>query len=218
VPKAESSRRQRRPCVYWQKRRRRKVWTAEETRILNAMFPIDPADRIAATFPERNWSAIEAKARDMGLHRPPPNPLGRTLSNEGDVGYSAGMVIADGSILETIVGSGRKRGRREGATPRPMRYYSIPQVKVSMEDKESIERLGKLWGRKAVFCQKSSTGNDVWSVAIGGKKALELMELMMPYLEGPKKRKAVYLLSKYHELTSLPVENRNDFRPFEGLS
>ena len=86
-----------------------------------------------------------------------------------------------------------------------------------MEDKESIERLGRLWGRKAVFCQKSSTGNDVWSVAIGGKKALELMALMMPYLEGPKKKKAVYLLSKFQERTSLPVNNRNDFRPFEGL-
>jgi hypothetical protein len=81
-----------------------------------------------------------------------------------------------------------------------------------MEDKESMERLGRLWGRKVVFCQKSSTGNDVWSVGIGGKKALGLMALMMPYLEGAKKRKAVYLLSKYQDRTTMSVKKRSDFR------
>ena len=86
-----------------------------------------------------------------------------------------------------------------------------------MEDKESLERLGPLWGRKVTCCGKSSTGNDVWSVQVGGKKAKELLFLMMPYLSGSKRKKALYLLQKYAERTTLPVKVRDSFVPFSGM-
>jgi hypothetical protein len=87
-----------------------------------------------------------------------------------------------------------------------------------MEDKESLERVGRLWGRKVTFCGTSSTGNSYWSVQVGGKKAKELLLLMMPYLAGPKRKRALYLLQKYAEKTSLPVKVRDTFAPFSGMT
>ncbi|HVC27123.1 MAG TPA: hypothetical protein VND40_03090 [Nitrososphaerales archaeon] len=86
-----------------------------------------------------------------------------------------------------------------------------------MEGKESLDRVERLWRRKTAFCQTMSTGNSVWSVQIGGKKAKQLQVLMMPYLAGPKRKKAIYLLEKYAERTSLPVRVREDFHPFGGM-
>jgi hypothetical protein len=93
----------------------------------------------------------------------------------------------------------------------------MPQVKISMEDRDSLERVAKLWGRKTTFNGKSSTGNSVWSVRVGGRKAIELLALMMPYLSGPKRKKAFYQLEIYAGRTGLPVENREAFQPFGGM-
>jgi hypothetical protein len=48
----------------------------------------------------------------------------------------------------------------------------------------------------------------VFGVSEGGKKAKELLVLMTPHLAGPKRKKALYLLDKYTERTSLPVKVR----------
>jgi hypothetical protein len=53
---------------------------------------------------------------------------------------------------------------------------------------------------------------------VGGKKAMELLQLMMPYLAGPKKKKALYLLQKYADRTSLPVKVKDTFFPFSGMT
>jgi hypothetical protein len=65
---------------------------------------------------------------------------------------------------------------------------------------------------------KSSSGNDYWTVQIGERKANDLLRLVLPYSEGVKKKKAMYLLNKYGERTPLPVAKKEDFRPFGGLS
>jgi hypothetical protein len=161
--------------------------------------------------------AIQRKAWKFGLRRRTTVPLSVTLAKDGDIGYCAGMVIADGSILETLVDSGHKRSNSEGATPWPRRYYSTPQLKVSMEDKESVDRLAQLWGRKATLRARSSTGNDAWGLQVGGKKALGLIKLMMPYVEGPDKRKAIFLLARHKTRTSIPVKSKLELRRFEGL-
>lgn len=184
---------------------------------LNSMFPKDSIHSLIEAFPMRSWGSIQAKARQLGLRRPAPIPLTSTLVSEGDIGFCAGMIIADGSVMEGCVSSGRKRSKSEGGSVRPLRYYSMPQVKISMEDKESLERVARVWGRKVSFCQKSSTGNDVWSVQIGGKKAMELLRLVLPYFGGVKKKKALYLLTKYGERTSQSVRTKEDFRPFGGV-
>lgn len=197
---------------------RKKIpWSDEEIRNLKSLYSREPIPVLVPLFPSRNWGSISKKARTLGLRRPRTAPLSITLKFEGDIGYCAGMVIADGSVLEACIKSGVRRAKSEGGTARPRRYYSMPQVRVSMEDKESLERVGRLWGRKVVFCQTSSTGNSVWSVQIGGKKAKELLLLMLPYLAGPKRKKALFLLEKYADKTSLPVKARGAFVPFSGM-
>jgi len=198
--------------------RRKIVWSVEELLQLRNLYPTQPVENVIEAFPMRNWISIQAMARKLDLHRPCPPLLSATLNSEGDVGYCAGMIIADGCVLETCVDSGNKRGRREGGGPRPRRYYSMPQVRIGMEDKESLERVGRLWGRKVTLYGKSSSGNDYWTVQIGGRKANDLLRLVLPYFEGVKKKKAMYLLNKYGERTTLPVAKKEDFRPFGGLS
>jgi len=196
--------------------RRRVFWSKKELRNLKKLYPTEPTHVLARTFPLHTRGSISAKARELDLRRPSPALLGATLKAEGDIGFCAGMVIADGSILEACISSGARRAKSEGGGNRPRRYYSMPQVKISMED-ESLERVAPLWGRKVTFCGTSSTGNKVWSVQVGGKKAKELLVLMMPYLAGPKRKKALYLLEKYGERTCLPVRVRGSFLPFGGM-
>jgi len=86
-----------------------------------------------------------------------------------------------------------------------------------MEDKEPLDYVARLWGRKTTFCQTSSTGNKVWAVQIGGKKAKELLKLMTPFLSGPKRKKALFLLDKYKDSTTLRVQRPEDFVPSSGL-
>jgi len=56
-------------------------------------------------FPGRAWSSIEGKARKLGLKRPPKVPISRTLHRQGDIGFSAGMIIADESVEERLISS-----------------------------------------------------------------------------------------------------------------
>jgi len=60
-----------------------------------------------------------------------------------------------------------------------------------MEDKASLNLLARMWGRSVFFCQKSSVGNDVWRVYVHGKKAYDLLRIVLPYLEGEKRRKGI---------------------------
>ena len=136
----------------------------------------------------------------------------------GDIGFSAGMIIADGSVMESLVSSGSKRGKLDGGGNRPRRWYSAPQVQVSMEDKESLARLAKMWAVRVIFCQKSSVGNDVWRVYVHGKKAYDLLRIVLPYLSGEKRKKALYLLRKYKNRTSLPVLSPQKFKAFGGIN
>ena len=46
-------------------------------------------------FPGRSWFSIEGKGRGLGLKRPQRTLISATLYRMGDVGFSAGMVIAD---------------------------------------------------------------------------------------------------------------------------
>jgi hypothetical protein len=171
-----------------------------------------------ASFPNRGWGSVEGKARTLGLKRPPKPPISKTLFRAGDIGFSAGMTIADGCIMENLISSGTKRGRREGGGKRRLRWYSLPQVQVSMEDKESLDRLARMWGKSVSFCQRSSVGNDVWRVYVHGQKAYDLLKIMLPYLAGEKRRKALYLLKKYRKKTSLPVTSPSEFHAFGGMN
>jgi hypothetical protein len=193
------------------------MWSEKEVFDLRNLFPKESVQKLIGAFPMRTWDSIQAKARRLGLRRPDRIPLSSSLRKEGDVGFCAGMIIADGSVLETCISSGIRRAKHEGGAPRARRYYSIPQVRISMEDRESLDQVARLWGRKTTFCQKSSTGNDVYSVQIGGQKAKELLSLVLPYLRGIKRQKATYLLAKYYKRTSLPVKRRQEFRPFSDM-
>jgi len=119
--------------------------------------------------------------------------------------------------MEALIDSGPRRARHEGGGLRLRRYFSMPQVKISMEDKEPIDHVARLWGRKTTPSGYRSTGNKVWGVQIGGKKAKELLRLMMPYLAGPKRKKALFLLHKHRYRTTLPVPSREGFIAFRGL-
>ena len=83
-----------------------------------------------------------------------------------------------------------------------------------MEDRDSLDRVARLWGRKTAYCGTSSTGSKVWRVQIGGEKAKELLGLMVPCLAGPKRAKAPYLLAEDSGRTSLPVKRCEDSVPF----
>jgi hypothetical protein len=185
---------------------------------LRKTYPNKSVETVLVALPTRKWGSMQAKASELCLHRPDPTPLGATLKREGDVGFCAGMIIADGSILEACIISGAKRARHEGGMSRPISCYSMPQVKISMEDKESLDRVATLWGRKTTFCQESSVGNDVWRVQIGRKKAQALLRLILPYLGGIKRKKALYLLAKYDQRAALPVKDRESFKPFGGMT
>jgi len=199
------------------RRRPKTKWSDAELTTLKNLYPDASVDTLIRAFPTCSWASLQGRARTLGLHRPTPALLSSTLNREGDIGFCAGMIIADGCILETCISSGGARSVHEGGTLRPIRFYSIPQVKISMEDKESIDRVAQLWGRSTTLCQKSSTGNNVWSAQVGGRKALDLMQSILPYLSGPKKKKAIYLMTKYAGRKTLPVERREKFKPFGDL-
>lgn len=183
-------------------------------RLLRRIYPTETRLKILKVLPGRSWWSICGKATALGLKRPAKVPISMTLFKEGDVGYSAGMIIADGSIMETLVSSGKKRGKLDGEEKRPQRWYSMPEAQVSMEDKQSLIRLAKMWGAHVGFCQKSSVGNDVWRVNVQGKKAYDLMKIILPYLSGEKRRKALHLLKKCGKRTSLVVVNPKSFEAF----
>jgi hypothetical protein len=144
-------------------------------------------------------------------------PISATLYRPGDIGFSAGMIIADGSVMESLISSGSKRSRLDGGGRRLPRWYSMAQVQVSMEDKQSLVRLGMMWGARVTFCQKSSVGNDVWRVYVSGRRALDLLQIILPYLSGPKRRKAIYLLKKYKGKRTIPALDPERFKAFGGM-
>jgi len=127
------------------------------------------------------------------------------------------MIIADGSVMETWISSGGVRSKLEGGGPRKGAYYMLPQVQVSMEDRASLNRLAKMWGARAAFCQKSSVGNDVWRVVVSGKKAYDLLRLVLPYLSGEKRKKAMYLIKKYKKRRSIRFSSLLKFKAFRGM-
>jgi len=86
-----------------------------------------------------------------------------------------------------------------------------------MEDKISLDRLAKMWDTRTTFCQKSSVGNDVWRVCVSGKKAYDLLKLMLPYLSGEKRKKALYLLTKYKQKKAFRYSNPVEFRAFRRM-
>lgn len=153
----------------------------------------------------------------MGLRRPKKESIKSFLKKPGDVGFSAGMIIADGSVMESWVNSGSRRSQLEGGGHRRAAFYMLPQVQVSMEDKASLDHLAKIWGTRTGFCQKSSVGNDVWRVSVSGKKAYDLLELVLPYLAGEKRKKAMYLLKKYKHKKSLRFAEPIEFKAFSGM-
>jgi hypothetical protein len=104
--------------------------------------------------------------------------------------------------------------RSVGGGTRPRRYYSMQQAKISMEDKESLERVGRTWVRKTTSCGTNSKGDSVWSVQTRGEKAKDPLGLVVPYLAGSKKKKALCLLDRCAERTSLPVKGLESFLPF----
>lgn len=192
-------------------------WSDMELTTLKNLYPSASVGVLIATVPARSWASIQRMASILGLHRPSPPRLSSTLNREGDIGFCAGMIVADGSVLESCISSGGTRSRHEGGASRPPRSYSMPQVKISMQDKDSVDRVAHLWGRSTTLCQKSSIGNGVWSVQVGGRNALELIRFILPYLSGPKKKKAIYLLAKYNGKVTLPVNRRVEFKPFSDL-
>ncbi|MDV3292793.1 MAG: hypothetical protein LYZ70_00810 [Nitrososphaerales archaeon] len=195
----------------------RATWTVEEVRILREVYAIENIRGVLSALPNRTWFAIQGKARKLKLGRPPKSVIASTLTNEGDIGFSAGMIIADGSVMERCICTGRKRGRIEGGGARKERYYSLAFVQVSMEDKESLARVASHWGVGVRHDGMSSVGNEVWRVVATGRRALDLLKMLLPYLAGTKKRRAEYLLSKYTERTSAPVVDRKKFKPFSGM-
>jgi hypothetical protein len=168
-------------------------------------------------FPGRSWFSIDGRAKDLGLRRPGRSPISSFLNKPGDIGFSAGMIIADGSVMETWISTGRARGKLEGGGPRQAAFYMLPQVQVSMEDRASLDRLAKMWGTRTRFCQKSSVGNDVWRVVVSGKKAYDLLELVLSYLSGEKRNKAMYLLKKYKRKKSFRFSDPIEFKAFSGM-
>ncbi|MDV3278146.1 MAG: hypothetical protein LYZ69_06740 [Nitrososphaerales archaeon] len=168
-------------------------------------------------FPGRTWWSIEGRARQLGLRRPEKEPISSSLFRTGDVGFSAGMIIADGSVIESWISAGSVRSKLEGGGVRPNRYYTMPQVQVSMEDKASLDRLARMWGARVNFCQKSSVGNDVWKVCVHGTKAYDLLKLVLPYLAGEKREKALYLLKKYRYRKSFVSSEPKKFVAFGGM-
>lgn len=153
----------------------------------------------------------------MGLRRPQRTPITSTLWKDSDIGFPAGMIIADGTIGEPLIHSGGSRAKLDGDSPRIARCYSMPVVRVSMEDKASLRRLSRMWGTRVTFCQKSSTLNDVWQVAATGKRAYDLLRLVLPHLAGIKRKKALYILKKYKDRKSIPVKDPKSFRSFGDM-
>lgn len=194
-----------------------KKWSTHEVRLLRKAYPKVTRRQALKLFPMKSWWSIEGKAHTIGLKRPDEAVISNTLHREGDVGFSAGMIIADGSVMERLVSSGTKRGRLEGGGKRSPRWTSMPLVEVSMEDKASLNRLGAIWGCSTIYDQKSSVGNDVWRVYVSGRKARDLLRIVLPYLAGKKRRRALYILKKYRKRTSIPVDDPASFRRFEGL-
>src|SRR2546428_4909107 len=89
-------------------------WSKSEVRNLKRLFPKKPIQTLIEAFPTRTWAAVQGKARDFGLRRPSPAPLRATLRKKGDIGFCAGMVLADGSVMEALIDSGPRRARHEG--------------------------------------------------------------------------------------------------------
>ncbi len=75
--------------------RRKILWSKKELLVLGNMFPHESIQSLIEAFPIRTWNSIQAKARKLGLHRPDSVPLSTTLKG-GDIGFCAGMIIADG--------------------------------------------------------------------------------------------------------------------------
>jgi hypothetical protein len=194
------------------------LWTEKEIAILRHVYVTESIGRTTGALPRRTWSAIQGKARLLRLKRPGRAPLSRTLNTEVGVGFSAGMIVADGSVMERCVHEGKKRANAEGGGIRIARSYSVPCVQVSMEDKQSLARLAGWWGVKTVFWQKSSVGNEVWKVVAWGRRALDLLKLILPLLEGEKRRRAMYLLAKYSSRPTLRVKQGQEFRPFRDMT
>ena len=86
-----------------------------------------------------------------------------------------------------------------------------------MEDEPSLARLGAVRGADVGFCQRSSIGDDAWRVYVHGKKAYDLLKVILPHLVGIKREEALSLLKKYRAKTSEPVRRPEKFVAFGGM-
>jgi hypothetical protein len=91
------------------------AWPASELNRLKRTYPSASVPAVMAALPGRKWGSTQKIASQLGLHRSCTTPPGTTLVTKGDIGFCAGMIIADGSLLETCVSSRKKERRTKEA-------------------------------------------------------------------------------------------------------
>ncbi len=124
-----------------------------------------------------------------------------TLKNAEIVAYTAGIIDGEGSVC--LAGRGIAS------------QWRYPQISVSMTTIEVLEWLKKEWGGSisAKAGSKPSANKESWIWKLSHGAALEMAELVLPYLLEPeKKRRADLLVRSYKAVTS-----RNGFYLPEGI-
>jgi len=89
--------------------------------------------------------------------------------------WLAALVVGEGTIYTWK--------EQKGGTLRP-------RLAIKMEDKEAINKAGFLMGIRTTAAGFSKSGRQFWSVQAVGGRAIEIIELLRPFLTPPKARQA----------------------------
>jgi hypothetical protein len=108
--------------------------------------------------------------------------------SEADLAWLAGLLEGEGSFYAS--GSRAKNGV----------MYRYPQIKVSMTDRDVIERVAQMFGIKVSVNsrEKRREAKQIYSAQINGSRAMELMQQLLPWMGKRRSQKIKELLNTQH--------------------
>ena len=159
---------------------RRGKWTPEECDLLKENYPTAAPDDIYKLFPQRNPGAVDTRASLLGLKKAPNyRGFGEAIINsltEAQKAYLAGFFDGEGCIHIARYSIDTKR---RGKSP----FFQLSLI-LGNTDKTILEHIRSIFGAGNIQCTKGKNDKtrSYYQWRIHGRKALEFLELLKPYL------------------------------------
>lgn len=91
----------------------------------------------------------------------------------------------------------------EGSFCRCQPSNNAPRISLHMTDKDVVDRVGKMFARKVLFCKRQKSHHkDSYKVSLSGKKAIDLMLRLRPFM-GERRQLQIQSAVDSHDNTAV---------------